>query len=193
MKKLLLSLLILTFSGLTIGCSTQNQAGQNMDYEQTKKMVVDILKTDDGKKALKEVLADEALKQELVLDNTVVSDSITTTLVSDQGKQFWQKAFEDPKFAETFAKSMKDQNETLQKNLLKDPDYRKALIEILHDPDLEKEYADLLKSNEYREHIKTVITETIESPIFQAKIQEILLKAAEEQGKKQDSKEGESA
>lgn len=172
-------------------CSTQEQGRGMMDYDQTKKMIVDILKTDDGKKALKEVLQDEQIKKELVLDNAVVSDSIESTLVSDKGKEFWQKAFEDPKFAETFAKSMKEQNETLQKDLLKDPEYRKMVIEIMHDPELEKELTNLLKSTEYREHLQKVITETIEAPTFQAKIQEILLKAAEEQAKK--SKEGESA
>ena len=30
-----------------------------IDYEQTKKMVVDILKTDDGKKAIQELMADD--------------------------------------------------------------------------------------------------------------------------------------
>lgn len=43
--------------------------------------------------------------------------------------------------------------------------------------------ADLLKSNEYRKHLKSVISETFEIPEYQAKIQEILQKAAKE-GKK---------
>lgn len=31
-------------------CTQSDQSSQNTDYETTKKMVVDILKTDDGKK-----------------------------------------------------------------------------------------------------------------------------------------------
>ena len=41
----------------------------------------------------------------------------------------------------------------------------------------------LLKSNEYRDHVKQVVTETLESPLYQTKLQELLLKAAEEQSK----------
>lgn len=32
-------------------CAPKTQSSSNMDYDETKKMVVDILKTDDGKKA----------------------------------------------------------------------------------------------------------------------------------------------
>ena len=37
------------------------------DYEETKKMVVDILKTDDGKKAIQQVMSDEKMKSELIM------------------------------------------------------------------------------------------------------------------------------
>lgn len=187
------SLKTLLFFGLMLfilnGCSTQDNQSGSLDYEQTKKLVVDILKTDDGKKALKEVLADESLKQELVLNDSVVNEAVGTTLVSDKGKDFWKKAFEDPKFAEAFATSMKEQYEKLQKDLLKDPEYRKGLMEILHDPEMEKELTELLKSTDYRDHLKEVVTETIESPLYQAKIQDILLKAAEETSKKKEEGE----
>ncbi|WP_062350462.1 spore germination lipoprotein GerD [Bacillus kwashiorkori] len=186
MKKALFLLLVIIIT--TTGCSTEDIGQGNMDYDQTKKMVVDIIKTEDGKKALKEVLADDELKHQLVLDNEVVTNSIEKTLVSDKGKDFWQNSFKDPKFAETYAKSLKKENETLMKDLMKDPEYRAMLLEILHDPELEKEYADLLKSKEYRAHLQEVITETIESPLFQARIQEILLKAAQEQQKKEEKK-----
>ncbi len=32
-----------------------------------------------------------------------------TTLLSKEAEEFWKKTFEDPKFKETIAKSMKDQ------------------------------------------------------------------------------------
>ena len=182
-KKRLVLLLLLGCFLFSSGCSTPETA-ENVDYEKTKKMIVDILKTDEGKKALKEILSDEEFKADLVLENTVVTESIEKTLVSDKGKEFWKKAFEDPEFAKAFATSMKDESESLMKNLMNDPEYRAKMVELLHDPELEKELADLLKSTEYREHLQKVITETMENPLFQTKIQEILLKAAEEQGKK---------
>ncbi|MBP2243324.1 spore germination protein D [Cytobacillus eiseniae] len=162
------------------GCGQGESGSNNMDYDQTKKMVVDILKTDDGKKAIQELMDDDKMKQKLVMDQAIVSDTIEKTLTSDKGTEFWRKSFEDPKFAEAIAKSMKKENETLLKDLMKDPEYRGMMIEVLKDPELEKEVTNVLKSKEYREHLQTVITETLESPLFKAKMQDILIKAAEE-------------
>ncbi|MBN6889712.1 spore germination protein D [Cytobacillus horneckiae] len=176
-------LFILSFIAVLVlsGCG-QNEAGY-MDYDQTKKMLVDILKTDDGKKAVEELLADEKIKQQLVMDQGMVRDTIETTLTSEKGSEFWKKSFDDPKFAESMAKSMKNENEQLLKDLMKDPEYQKMMMEVMKDPEMEKEITNLMKSQEYREHLKTVITETFESPLFKAKLQDILLKAAEEAGK----------
>ena len=68
-------------------------------------MVVDILKTDDGKKAIQEVMSDEKLKEKLVMDHAVVTETIEKTLTSEKGTEFWKKTFEDPKFAESIAKT----------------------------------------------------------------------------------------
>ncbi|KAB2329261.1 spore gernimation protein GerD [Cytobacillus depressus] len=175
-RLLLLSLMII----LITGCAQHDTGGKQMDYEQTKKMFVDILKTDEGKKALQELMADDKFKQKLVMDQAIVSETIEKTLTSDKGTAFWKKSFEDPKFAESVAKSMKKENEQLLKDLMKDPEYRGMMIEILQDPELEKGVTKVLKSKEYREHLQTVIKETLESPLYKAKIQDILLKAAEE-------------
>lgn len=174
---------------MVAGCGQGEAGGNNLDYEQTKKMIVDILKTDDGKKAIQELMEDDKMKQKLVMDQAVVSETIEKTLTSEKGTEFWKKSFEDPKFAESMAKSMKKENEKLLKDLMKDPEYRGMMIEVLKDPELEKEVTNVLKSKEYREHLQTVITETFESPLFKAKIQEILLKAASEV--KSGEKEGE--
>ena len=58
-----LSLLIIT------GCAPQQETPKEIDYDQTKKMVVDILKTDEGKKAIQDVMSDEQLRQELIWTN----------------------------------------------------------------------------------------------------------------------------
>ncbi|WP_064091248.1 spore germination lipoprotein GerD [Rossellomorea aquimaris] len=151
-----------------------------MDYEETKKMVVDILKTDDGKKAIQEVMSDEKMKAELIMDQGIVTETISKTLTSDKGTEFWKKSFEDPKFAEAMAKSMKDGNEKLLKDLMKDPEYQGMMMDLLKDPEFKKELTEALKSKEYREHLQKVILETFESPLFKAKLQDILLKAAGE-------------
>ncbi|MFP7446925.1 spore germination lipoprotein GerD [Bacillus infantis] len=175
--RLLPLILLLAVSGC--GQAAESGSGQ-MDYDQTKKMIVDILKTDDGKKALQELMGDEKLKQQLVMDQAMVSDTIERTLTSDKGTEFWKKSLEDPKFAESMAKSMEKENEKLLKDLMKDPEYRKMMVEVLKDPELEKEVTTILKSNEYREHLQKVMTETFESPIYKAKIQDMIIKATEE-------------
>ncbi|WP_026583698.1 spore germination lipoprotein GerD [Bacillus sp. J33] len=174
------------------GCAQGEAGGGQMDYEQTKKMVVDILKTDEGKKAIEELMADEKMQQKLVMDQKVVAETIEKTLTSEKGTEFWKKSFDDPKFAESMAKSMQKENEQLLKDLMKDPEYRGMMIEVLKDPELEKEVTNVLKSKEYREHIQKVMTETFESPLFKAKIQDILLKAAEEvkSGEQKGGEEG---
>jgi spore germination protein D len=180
MKKMMKFVLPATFLLLAAGCAPTESGGGQVDYEETKKMVVDILKTDDGKKAIQEVMGDDGMKEKLIMDQPVVTDTIEKTLTSDKGMDFWKKSFEDPKFAESVAKSMKKENEQLLKNLMKDPEYKGMMIETMKDPELEKELTTLLKSKEYREHLQKVMSETFESPLFKAKLQALIVKAAEE-------------
>ena len=83
---------------------------------------------------------------------------------------------------------MQKETEKLMKGLMNDPEYRGMMIEVLHDPELEKELSDLLKSKEYRQHLQKIITETFESPLFQAKLQDIIIKSAKEIQTKKDDK-----
>lgn len=184
---LLLILAMTMFSVLISGCAPKEEAGQ-IDYEETKKMVVDILKTDDGKKALQEVMKDEEMKQVLIMDQKSVTETIEKTLTSDKGVKFWQKAFEDPKFVESFAKSLQDEHEKVIKGLMNDPDYQKLLIEVFQDPEMQKTMQTALKSQEFRKHIQEIVTETLSSPLYKTKIEETLLKAAEEEAKKAEDK-----
>lgn len=180
MKKWIRIVLPASLLLLAAGCAPTETGGGQVDYEETKKMVVDILKTDDGKKAIQEVMGDDGMKEKLIMDQPVVTDTIEKTLTSDKGMDFWKKSFEDPKFAESVAKSMKEENEKLLKNLMKDPEYKGMMIEVMKDPELEKELTNVLKSKEYREHLQKVMTETFESPLFKAKLQALIVKAAEE-------------
>ncbi|KMY55990.1 spore gernimation protein GerD [Bacillus sp. FJAT-27231] len=152
-----------------------------MDYDATKKMVVDILKTDDGKKALQDIMQDEKVKQQLVLDQEMVTKTIEDTLVSEKGEKFWKEAFKDPAFASSIAKGMRKEQEDLLKALMKDPQYQDMMLSIMQDPEYQKSVTKLLKSKEYREHLQTVMDETFTSPLYKAKIQDILLKAATEE------------
>ncbi len=101
----------LSFILATLSGCAQTEAQQNTDYEGTKKMVIDLLKTDEGKKALHELIAQEDMREEIVMDSAFVKQTIQDTLTSDEGKKYWQEVMKDPEFAKAFAESMQAENE----------------------------------------------------------------------------------
>lgn len=173
-----------------VSCAATEDQGSQPDYESTKKMMVDMLKTDEGKKSIQEVLSDEEVKQEIVMEQTLVKETIQQVLTSEKGKEFWQKLMQEPEFAKSFAESLQAEIEKVTKNLMKDPEYQGMMMDILQDPEMEKAYLDLLKSKAYREQVTTIMTETFESPYFKAQVSEILAKVASEQMKKEEKSKG---
>ncbi len=189
--------LIIAFGFIYLQGCTPAAAEEKGSYEETKKMLVDLLKTDDGKKAIKEVLTDEKIKQEVVMDQPFVKKAIEETLTSKKGQEFWKELLKDPKAAEALAKSMEKQNEEMLKKLMDDPDYRKKMIELMKDPELEKDVMDMLTSQKFREQQKKVMMETFESPLMKAQIAEMVKKSVQEEIKsgesmKKDEKSGKS-
>ncbi|WP_047983248.1 spore germination lipoprotein GerD [Ornithinibacillus californiensis] len=174
---------IIGVSLLLLSACGGEAAPKETDYDATKKMVVDILQTEDGKKAIGENLADEKMQQKLVIDSATVKQAIDETLTSDKGAEMWKKLFEDPKFVESYYKSIEEDQKKLMKDLMKDSEYQKQMMDLLQNPEMTEQQIQTLKSQQFRAHLEETIQQTLESPIFQAKIQEILLKAAEEQSK----------
>lgn len=179
----------ITFMSFTLllasACTGESKSGKEADYDATKKMVLDILQTDDGKKALKEVMTDEEMKKQLIIESDLVKEAIDQVLVSDKGKDMWKKLFEDPAFVESFSTSMVDEQKKLMKDLMNDASFQKQMIQLLQDPEMTKQMLTVLKSQEFRAHLEEITAQTLETPTFQKKIQDILLKAAEEQGKQE--------
>ncbi|MCH1626039.1 spore germination lipoprotein GerD [Fredinandcohnia quinoae] len=187
MKKWI-SLLIMSSMLFVFGCAPADVGKNQIDYDETKKMVVDILKTDDGKKAIEDIMTDEKMKQNFVMGQPMVKKSVEETLTSEKGIEFWKKTFEDTKFVESYAKSMQSEHEKIIKGLMKDPDYQRMMLDILKNPEMEKEMTTVLKSQDFRKHFQTLISETFESPLFKAKIEDILIKAAEDLQKEKEAK-----
>lgn len=190
MKSIVKLLIVIVAITLT-ACAAGEDKGSQPDYESTKKMMVDMLKTDDGKKAIQEVITDEEVKQELIMDQAFVKETIQQTLTSEKGKEFWQELMQEPEFAKSYAESIQKENEKVIKSLMKDPDYQQMMIEILQDPEMEKTVLDLMKSKEYRQQVMNIMSESFESPYFKAKINEILSKVASEQMEKESSEKKE--
>jgi spore germination protein D len=173
---------------LLIGCSGQSTPSASPDYQETKKMVIDIIKSDDGKKAIQDLFNDDQVKKQLLLDQDFVKKTITETLTSEQGKKFWTAMFQDPHFAKTVAVAMQKNNEQLLKQLMKDPQYQSLLMQVFKAPNMEQEYLELLQTKPFREQIQKSILEAVESPVFSAKLTEAITKAVSEQMKKSTEK-----
>lgn len=186
MKKWTKLITLCFFGTFLISCAANEAQGNDVSYEEMKKMIVDILKTDDGKKALQDILTDDHFKQQIVMDQETVKKAIEDTLVTDKGRMFWEKQLKDEKFAATFAKSMNKPFEDLMKKLMSDPDYQRKMMDILQNPEMEKNFTKLMKSDEMRSHYQELIGETFENPIFKAEIFDMLKKVAEEQMKTQE-------
>ncbi|GGF34921.1 germination protein GerD [Halobacillus andaensis] len=161
-------------------CNGSSGAAEQSDYDTTKKMMVDILKTDEGQKALMEVLSDEKMKQELALESEEVSSAVKETLLSEEGKEFWSKLFSDPSFVQEFSKVVQEEQEDLMKGLMKDSEYQASLIQLYQNPEMMEKMLEVMQGQQFRGHLEKTIEETLNNPVFQAKMSETLLKAAEE-------------
>ncbi|MFC0559033.1 spore germination lipoprotein GerD [Halalkalibacter alkalisediminis] len=190
MKKITYVFIFTMLLTILASCAQAESGGASPDYESTKKMMVDMLKTDEGKQAIKEIMGDEELQQEIVMDNAFVKLTIQQTLTSEEGRKFWQDVMQDPEFAQKFAESMQTENEKILKGLMKDPEYQAMMITVLQDPEMEAAILETMKSKEYRQQVMTIMSEAFESPFFTAKVNEILTKVAQQQLEKQDQQSG---
>lgn len=189
----MLRAIFISFAVFTVitmsACSDQNAAADKTDYDTTKKMVLDILQTEEGEKALQELMADENMKQQLVIQDDSVKKAVNNALVSDEGKKVWKTLFNDPQFVNNYAKSMAEQHKKVMKELMNDSDYQKQMLSLLKNPEISEEMLDVMKGRQFRSHLEDTIQETLETPTFQAKMRQTLLEAAEKQEDKEEDKD----
>jgi len=180
-------LIILFLSIVLVGCNDEKTS--TLSYDEIKKIMVDSLQTEDGKKAIREMLNDQAFRDLLVLEHGEVENAMKTTLLSTEAEAFWKKTFEDPKFKEAIAKSMKDQQEDIMKKLMTDAEYQQTLTKFFDQPDMQKQFESLLKGSVLRKQMEEVVMETIENPLLQTKWAELIRSTGETGGssKKEES------
>ncbi|WP_391205578.1 spore germination lipoprotein GerD [Psychrobacillus sp. L4] len=169
-----LALILLTIS-LLAGCS--NSTSSTPSYDEMKKIVIDALQTEDGKKSVRKLLDDPEFKALLVIDSEQVKKSVEQTMLSKDAEEFWKEVYQDPKFSETMAKSMVKQQEELMKALIKDPEYLKDLESFFASADMKKELGKILQSADLRKEMEKVVEETIQSPLLQTKWQKLVEEA----------------
>ena len=181
-------LIILFLSIVLVGCNSDKAS--TLSYDEIKKIMVDSLQTEDGKKAIREMLNDQSFRDLLVLELAEVEKAMNTTLLSKEAEEFWKKTFEDPKFKEAIAKSMKDQQQDIMKKLMTDAEYQEALTKFFDQPDMQKQFESLLKSAAIRKQMEEVVMETIENPLLQTKWAELIRSTGETGGSSKKGDDG---
>ncbi|WP_301108578.1 spore germination lipoprotein GerD [Sporosarcina sp.] len=186
MKKILGLLLFLVFLA---GCSGGQQAGPS--YDEMKKMMTDAIQTEEGKKALRKLMTDPEFRELLVLEQPEVKQSIENVLLSKEGEKFWKTAFEDPKFTESIAKSMKKQQADIMKDLMGDASFQKEMEKFFGQPDMMKQMEKVVNSSTLKKEMEKAVEDTINSPLMQAKWQQLIMKAGKgtEEANKDDKDE----
>ncbi|GGP15641.1 spore germination lipoprotein GerD [Oceanobacillus neutriphilus] len=183
-----LSIIFLITSIFFISACGNNDESHEAEYETTKKMVIDILQTEEGKEALKDLLADKELQELLVIESDEVKETVTKAISSEESKENWKKMFQDPEFIQTYAKSISGEQKNLMKDLMHDSQFQEQMIEILKNPEVDKQMLSILTSQAFRAHLEKTIEETLQSPLFQEKINKALQEAAKKDSSS-DSKE----
>lgn len=179
---ILISCLVLTGCGGQAGASagSAGASGSQPDYSGTKQMVLDILHSGDGKKALSEVLQDKSLKAQYLVSQTDLSTAMEKALTSGQNKSLLTEQLKDPKFAAALAKAIQPELIDQQKQLMKDPAYQKDMMVLLKSPDFSKQLETLTQGPEFRGQIMKVMTEALQTPSFRMQFQDALKQAVAE-------------
>lgn len=183
MNKRLLVMSILTV--LLVSCSDAKTT--TMSYDEVKKIMVDAVQTEEGKKAIRQLFEEKSFRELLVLDTDEVKKATEQTLLSKEAEDFWKKTFEDPAFKESLAKSMKKQQEDILKGLLNDASYQEDLTAFFGQADMQKQLETILKGAVMRKELEKIVTETIENPLMQTKWQELIKKSGEGGGDEKKS------
>lgn len=185
------TVLLIILTTILNGCADGDTSKKETDYESTKKIVVDILQTEDGRKAIQEAIHDEDMKKELVIQSDIVKSSINETFNSEDGTKMWTRLFEDPTFVEQFVKSTEEGQKKLMKSLMYDATFQKKMLELFQNPEMMKQTLTVVKGQQFREYLEETIQESLSSPLFLAKIERTLLKAVEEEKEKEEKEEKE--
>jgi spore germination protein D len=197
---ILVFLLMLLLSSCGSGSSSESK-GTGSSYNETKTMVVDILKSEDGKKAIKAASqaggggAEAQGKQSQIKllstgDSLQLQAAVKDVLTSQENNKFLQDMMKDPKFAGDFAKAIQKDIKQMNKDLLKDPEYQKLLIDTMKNPEYEKILLDTMKQAQYRQQMMTVIQKSMQSPLFRSELVDLLKTAMKQQSQPQQKSSG---
>lgn len=193
MRLTLRSALVFAFFLILFSACSPGEGGKQAnkpDYKETKQMLVDIMQTEDGKKAVVDILKDPKYQEQILVSEQSIRSTIEKTINEPKNKKKLVEIMKDPKFAAELGKTLKEQNKKLLKDLMKDPEYQKMLIDVMKDPEFEKQLLETMKSSAYRQQMMTVMKDALESPMFQLEMMKLMEKAQKEAAKPKKQKKG---
>lgn len=167
------------------GCGAGQQSGSMMSYEETKSMVLDILRSEEGRKAVQQASAGgeggmQALSEE---QHHMLAAKVKDVLTDAEYAKKIRDIMLEPKFAGEFAKVIVKEDKQLHKDLLKDPEYQTMLMDAFNNEETEKMILNVMKGPEYRKHAMTIFRETLQNPLFKAELMDMMKKVLEEETK----------
>ena len=162
-----ITLLISLFACVSmISCSNNSSASNSTqpDYQKTKEMMLDVLHTDEGRKALREIIASDEFKQEMIVNHQELEKLFNQSLTDKKQQKNWEQLLTQPKIMEELSKSTEEQQKKLLKALMKDPEYQKSMMDILKDPAFSQTLLQVLKSQQYRQETMKIVQELMKTP-----------------------------
>lgn len=177
----------LTACGGEQSSSSSGQGG----YKEMKTMVVDILKSDEGKKAVEEALSTPSsgessasglsMKMMPMQTTEQIRIAVKDTITAPEYQKEIEKIMTDPQFAGEFAKAINTQSKELHLQLIKDPTYQKSVEEIMKSPEMMKMFLDLTKTSDYRKQSMTIMQEAMQNPLFRMEVLDLLKSVVQEE------------
>lgn len=196
-----MGLICVLVTALTACGSEQSSSSSQTGYKEIKSMVVDILKSDEGKKAVEEAMNGGAssgggmsMKMLSSASTEEIRTAVKDTITAPEYEKKIEEIMKDPKFAGDFAKAISSQSKDLHQQLIKDPTYQKSVQDIMKSPEVTKMFLDMTKSSDFRKQSMTIMTEAMQNPLFKMEVMEMLKSVVkselEPKGEGKEKKEG---
>ncbi|WP_340005207.1 spore germination lipoprotein GerD [Paenibacillus sp. FSL K6-0276] len=178
------------------GEQSSSSSGQG-SYKEMKTMVIDILKSDEGKKAVEESLSSSSsggssgMNMKMMTPQTTeeIKTAVKNTLTAPEYQKEIEKIMTDPKFAGDFAKAIQSQSKELHLQLIKDPTYQKSVEEIMKSPEMMTMFLNLTKTPDYRKQSMKTMQESMQTPLFRMEVLNLLKKVVQEELEPKEKKD----
>jgi spore germination protein D len=170
---------------LTAACGSNSgqQQSSSLSYNDARTMVLDVLKGDEAKKTIEQTTQksqEQSMKLLTSGDGEHMQTAVKEVMTSAEGARLLNSTMTNPKFAAAFAKALEKNNAQLHKDLLKDPEYQRSLIQAFNTPDYQKLLTSVMSGPQFRQQMMSVIQESMQTPAFQVKLMDIFSRVIQE-------------